>query len=87
MLTPLLSDLRPLKDKAKGLYDRVTAEGYKEGEGDVVTVSGLAEDLRDVLLEYWVGIQKKAVTIFGSLKPLFLYRRHNNRRFTKKIVD
>ena len=86
MLTPLLSDLRPLKDEAKGLYDRVTAEGYKEGEGDVVTVSGLAEDLRDVLLEYWVGIQK-AVTIFGSLKPLFLYRRHNNRRFTNKIVD
>ena len=67
MLTPLLSDLGPLKDQAKGLYERVTAEGYEEGEEDIVAVSGLAEDLRDVFLEYWVGIQK-TVTIVGSLK-------------------
>lgn len=31
-------------------------EGYVENEGDISTVSGLVEDLRDVLLEYWVGI-------------------------------
>jgi hypothetical protein len=52
----LPSDLRPIRDKAKGLYERITTEGYVEDEGDIVAVSGLAEDLRDVLLEYWVSV-------------------------------
>ena len=38
-----------------------------EGEGDVAAVSGLAEDLRGVLLEYWVSTQK-ADTAVESLK-------------------
>lgn len=67
MLTPLPSDLRPIKDKAKGLYERVTTEGYAENEADIVAVSGLAEDLRDVLLEYWVSTRKADTTV-GSLK-------------------
>ena len=67
ILTPLLSDLTPLKDRAEGLYERVTTEGYVEGEGDVAAVSGLAEDLRGVLLEYWVSTQK-ADTAVESLK-------------------
>ena len=31
-------------------------EGYVEDEGDAAAVSGLAEELRDILLEYWVSI-------------------------------
>ena len=30
-------------------------EGYVEREVDVLAVSGLAEDLRDIILEYQVG--------------------------------
>ena len=63
---PIPSDLRPLNHKAKGLYEHVTAEGYAENEEDLAAVSELAENLRDVLLEYCVSIQK-AVTIVGSL--------------------
>jgi hypothetical protein len=59
VLTPLLSDLRPINDKVIGLYQRVTAEEYVEEEGDTVAVSGLAEDLRDVLLGYQVSFQKQ----------------------------
>jgi hypothetical protein len=58
MLTPLLSNLGSIKDTATGLYQRVTAEGYVEEEVDIVVVSGLAEDLRDILLEYQVSIQE-----------------------------
>jgi hypothetical protein len=54
-LTSLLSGLTPIRDKAKGLYDRITAEGYVETEDDIAAVSVLAEELRDVLFEYWVG--------------------------------
>ena len=67
-LTTLLSGLKPLKGKAKEFYERVTVEGYVENEEDIVTVSGLAEDLRDVLREYQVSIQKDGTTV-GSLKP------------------
>jgi hypothetical protein len=37
------------------LHERITTEGYAEREEDVLAVSVLAEDLRDVLLEYRVG--------------------------------
>lgn len=67
MLTPLLSDLSLIKDKAKGLYERETAEGCAGGEGEIVDVSGFAEDLQDVLLGYRVSIQKVDTTV-GSLR-------------------
>lgn len=67
MLITLLSDLKPLKDKAKEFYERVTVEGYVENEEDIAAVSGFAEDLRDVLLEYRVSIQRDGTTV-RSLK-------------------
>lgn len=67
MLITLLSDLKPLKDKAKEFYERVTVEGYVENEEDIAAVSGFAEDLRDVLLEYRVSIQRDDTTV-RSLK-------------------
>jgi hypothetical protein len=41
------------------LYKRIVAEGYVENEGDLAAISGLAEDLRDVLLEHWVSLNSE----------------------------
>jgi len=42
-------------DRAKSLYERMVTEGYVELEADALAVSGLAEDVRDVVLEYQVS--------------------------------
>ncbi|KAF9784521.1 hypothetical protein BJ322DRAFT_851027 [Thelephora terrestris] len=52
--------VRPIKERAKGLYERVTAEGYTSEEGDIVAVAKLADDLRDILLEYWI-VEQQAI--------------------------
>ena len=54
MLTPP-SDLGLIRDKAEELRKRIATEGYAECKGDTSAVSQLAEDLRDVLLEYQVS--------------------------------
>ena len=41
------------------LYDRVSVGGYEECQGDILAVSGMAEDIRDALLEYQVGSRKR----------------------------
>jgi hypothetical protein len=56
LIHPPHSDIRPIGDKVQRLYGRIVAEGYVEGEGDLAAISGLAEDLRDVLLEHWVSV-------------------------------
>ena len=37
------------------LYNRISAQGYEECQDDILTVSGMAEDIRDALLEYQVS--------------------------------
>ena len=37
------------------LFNRISAQGYEECQGDILTVSAMAEDIRDALLEYQVG--------------------------------
>ena len=54
ILTPT-SDLGLIRDKAKELRERAATKGYTECKDDALAVSQLAEDLRDVLLEYQVG--------------------------------
>ena len=44
-----------IKDDGLILYNRVSAQGYEECQDDILTVSGIAEDIRDTLLEYQVG--------------------------------
>jgi len=51
----LPSNLGPIRDKAKALYERTVTEGYVQLEADVLAVSGLAEDIRDAVLEYQVS--------------------------------
>ena len=48
-------------------------EGYAEREADALAVSGLAEDLRDVVLEYQVG------SVPGSCNLLSLKLQHGDR--------
>ena len=64
-VNPFLSDFRPIKENAKGLYERVTADGYVENEKDVAVVSELAEDLQDILLKYRVSIQNPDTARLG----------------------
>jgi hypothetical protein len=54
-LTTLSGDLRPIRDRANILYDRIATEGYVQNDGDIVAVSGLTEDLRDLLFEHRVS--------------------------------
>ena len=37
------------------LYNCISVEGYQECQGDILAVSGMAEDIRDALLEYQVS--------------------------------
>lgn len=57
-----------------------------EDERDITAVSGLTEDLRDVLLEYWVSIGPVKLAPLLSLKLWCSDRWHNNRQFAIRIV-
>ena len=37
------------------LRDRVNIQGYEGSQDDILAVSGMAEDIRDALLDYQVG--------------------------------
>jgi len=36
------------------LYHRINTEGYEESQDDIQAVSGIADDIRDALLDYQV---------------------------------
>ena len=50
----LPSTLRLIRDNGNTLYNRINTEGYQESEDDIQAVSGIAEDIRDALLDYQV---------------------------------
>ena len=52
------STLKLIGDNGVVLYHRVNVEGYQECQGDILAVSGMAEDIRDALLEYQVSSSK-----------------------------
>ena len=56
-----------IRDNGKALYDRISSQGHMEYQDDVLAVSGIAEDIRDVLLDYQVG-GDKARAVVASLK-------------------
>ena len=45
------------------LCDHIAAQGYEECQEDIAAVSGMAEDIQDVLLDYQVGNDKAQVAI------------------------
>ena len=61
------------------LHNRISAQDYKESQGDVMAVSGMVEDIRDALLDYQVG-NNGVYTVIVSLKPGRFNRWPNNRR-------
>ena len=48
------SALRMIGDTGNVLYNRINTEDYKESQDDIEAVSGIAEDIRDALLDYQV---------------------------------
>ena len=48
------SVLRTIRDTGNVLYNRINTEDYKESQDDISAVSGIAEDIRDALLDYQV---------------------------------
>jgi hypothetical protein len=61
LIPPPHSDIRPIGDKVQRLYGRIVTEGYVEEQGDLAAISGLAEDLRDVLIEHWVSLNSESL--------------------------
>jgi len=49
-----ISTLRLIRDTGNVLYNRISTEGYEESQGDIQAVSGIADDIRDALLDYQV---------------------------------
>ena len=62
----LPSTLRLIRDDGNKLYNCINAQGYNESEDNIQAVSGIAEDIRDALLDYQVG-DSTARTTFGKL--------------------
>ena len=56
-----------IRDNGKALYDRIGSQGHMECQDDILAVSGIAKDIRDVLLDYQVG-GDKARAVVASLK-------------------
>ena len=44
------------------LYNRINTEGYEESQDDVQAASGIAEDIRDALLDHQVCSNKPYAT-------------------------
>jgi len=56
------STLKLIRDAGNALYDRINTEGYEESQDDVQAASGIAEDIRDALLDHQVCSNKLYAT-------------------------
>ena len=61
------STLRLIRDDADALCVRIKAQGYEECPNDIQAASGIAEDIRDALLDYQVGCGKTHTTAVATL--------------------
>ena len=66
------------------LRDRISAQDYKECQDDIQAASGIAEDIRDALLDYQVCACKLDAAV--SLKLGCLHRWPSNGRYTTRVV-
>ena len=73
-----ISTLRRIRDIGNVLYNRISTEGYEESQDDIQTASGIAEDIRDALLDYQV-CSNRPYTARVQLKLGYLDRWHNNK--------
>lgn len=58
---PHFSALEGVKDELQSLSERSMAAGYQENDADRRAVGELAEDLRDTVIEYQVGLDPPTV--------------------------
>ena len=80
------STLRVIRDNGNVLYNRINAQGYKECEDDIQAASGIAEDIRDALLEHQVSDNNTYAAV-GKLKLECFYRSPSNARYTIEIAS
>ena len=57
------SALRMIRDTGNVLYSRINTEDYKESQDDIEAVSGIAENIRDALLDYQVCRDRPYTTV------------------------
>jgi len=57
---PLISPstLKLIKDKGDVIYNHINVQGYQESLDNILSVSGIGEDILDAFLEYQVGDNK-----------------------------
>jgi hypothetical protein len=67
------------------LYNWISVQDYEECQDDVLAVSGMAEDIRDALLDYQVGGNETCAVII-SLTLERLDRRSTNGRYTTRTA-
>ena len=72
-------------DNASTLYNRINAQGYEECQDDILAASGIAEDIRDALLEHQVSDGQAWVAV-ALLKSNSSNRRSTNGRHMSKIA-
>jgi hypothetical protein len=48
------SALKLIRNAGNVLYHRINVEGYEESQDDIQAASGIADDIRDALLDYQV---------------------------------
>jgi hypothetical protein len=73
---PDLSALEGIKEKLQHMSERSTIPG--ENEGDMIAASGLADDLRDAIVEYQVGTGTKKRLPGSPLMPLTVLATDDN---------
>ena len=84
--SPSTSTLRSISDTGNVLYNRMITEDYKESQDDIQAVSGIAQDIRDALLDYQVCSDKLYATGV-QLKLGHFDRWHSNRRYTARTAS
>ena len=80
------STLRLIRDTGNVLYNRISTEDYKESQDDIQAVSGIAEDIRDALLDYQVCNNDPYVT-WVQLKLGHIDSWHSHRRSTTRATS
>ena len=68
------------------LYNHLNTQGCKEYEEDNQIVSGIAEDIRDAILDYQVRDDTPHSTA-GQLKPACFDRSPSNAQYTTMIAS
>jgi len=74
-----------IRDNGSAFYNHINAQGYEECEDDIQAVSGIAEDIRDALLNYQVGDNSVCVAV-GQLKPGLFDRWPSSGRYMTRIA-